>query len=531
MKRINLLLKIYSMRLFGINKIIHTDDKKARIKLIATLVGFMLVALMMLGMSFFYSYMVATGLKFMGSLDQLPALLMASTTVISLITTAFKSSGMLFYSRDYELLMALPIPAKEIIISRLIMIYGSNMFFTAFVMLPAGAVYAIFANPSWEFYPIFIITFLVLPLIPMILGSAIGAFITVLGRQFKRNNIASLILNFIFFVGIMVLSFNANSVVQNFADISNAISAVIFRIYPLSILYTQALTNADLVSLLLLIAISVVAFTLFVLIIGRSFKRINSLIAGVRKSSGSSHIQVKSERVEVALYNRELRRYFASTIYVLNTAVGSLLLMIGSVALLFAGAESLGAFLEMPGLSDLLANYAPLALSVVIAMTCTTSCSISLEGKQFYILRSLPITPKAIYNAKALVNLTITVPAILISATIVALKINANLIQMLLIYLIPLLYAVLMSYFGLYINLLFPRMDWSNEVQVVKQSMSTVISIFGGMAFGVIPILAISYFKLPPILSILALIPVLAAFIWALYHWLNTKGVRRFVKL
>ena len=51
----------------------------------------------------------------------------------------------------------------------------------------------------------------------------------------------------------------------------------------------------------------------------------------------------------MALYRKELKRYFSSTIYVMNTGFGVVLLLIATVFIAIFGVENLDALLEHQG--------------------------------------------------------------------------------------------------------------------------------------------------------------------------------------
>ena len=56
---------------------------------------------------------------------------------------------------------------------------------------------------------------------------------------------------------------------------------------------------------------------------------------------------------------------------------------------------------------QMLKGILPLILGALIMMTCTTSVSLSLEGKNLWILKSLPITKEEIYKGKMLFKMCI----------------------------------------------------------------------------------------------------------------------------
>ncbi|MBW4081450.1 hypothetical protein [Paenibacillus sp. S150] len=81
-----------------------------------------------------------------------------------------------------------------------------------------------------------------------------------------------------------------------------------------------------------------------------------------------------------ALYKKELRRYFSSSVYVLNTGIGMILLLVMSISLLFVSPGKLGELAAIPQLSHGLGTLAPFLVSLFVTLSCTAPSSISLEG-------------------------------------------------------------------------------------------------------------------------------------------------------
>ncbi|MEG1991495.1 MAG: hypothetical protein RR351_05345, partial [Christensenella sp.] len=71
--------------------------------------------------------------------------------------------------------------------------------------------------------------------------------------------------------------------------------------------------------------ISFGAFAVFVLIVARVFNKINTSITTNRTASNYKMTALNETSPKRALYRKELKRYFSSSQYVLNTAAGPLL--------------------------------------------------------------------------------------------------------------------------------------------------------------------------------------------------------------
>ena len=148
--------------------------------------------------------------------------------------------------------------------------------------------------------------------------------------------------------------------------------------------------------------------------------------------------------------------------------------------------------------SSLITSYLPVVMFGVIAfasfMTSITSSMISLEGKSFSILKSLPVQPFKIVFYKIVAALVIMIPCILIGDVIVFIRFKFDFLSIILLLIASLLLPFLSELIGILANLKYPKMDATNDTEVVKQSMSSMISVFIGL--GVVGLTIFFLFKL-----------------------------------
>ena len=79
---------------------------------------------------------------------------------------------------------------------------------------------------------------------------------------------------------------------------------------------------------------------------------------------------------------KELKRFFSSTVYVINSGMGVVMAIAFSLAIVVVGPSQLIAY---PGIESILQKIAPFTIAL-ISMTCTTCVSLSLEGKMYGLL-------------------------------------------------------------------------------------------------------------------------------------------------
>ena len=471
------------------------------------------VALLLVGMMTLYSVGMAFVLEPAGLLDLVPGLMMAVASVLSLVTTVYKAPGLLFAFKDYDLLMSLPVRTGSLVASRLLMLYGVNLAFTLLTMVPAWVVYAVFAAPPWFYTLYFLLALLAIPLVPLIVAAVIGTFLALVSSRFKRSSLVNLLVSLALVCGVVVASTMAQTLVENFADIGQAVMDAVGRAYVLAPLFVRAVCRGDVGALALFLAVSAALFAGFCALTAWRFRRWNSRLTAGRASSGYRLRAMKTATPLAALFRKEWRRYMASPLYVMNTAIG-MLLLVASVALLVVGMDGLESALQIPDLRDGIGLALPLLLCFFIVMSNTAASAISLEGDHFQALKALPVTAKDIFRSKLLLGMLVTVPLTAVCAALLAV-------------------AVFTPLFGLRVNLAYPHFTWKTETEVIKQSQATMIAVLGGM--GLVGVAAGLTFGLqaflPPVWTMTGVTLAFLAASALLYRNLMTKGAAKLYTL
>lgn len=528
MNNLGTLIKIHIKTSFGFNKAKFSTDKKAAGRSTGMSVLLIICYILILFAVFAMALGMTYSLQAIGAEYIMLNIMMMAASLVTLFTSIYKVNGTLFGFKDYDMLMSLPIKTSTIISSRILILYGMNILFVLMLMVPAAIAYAIVVSPPAIFYLLYVVTLIAIPMLPIILATIIGSLIAMAASRFKRKNGFNVIFTIIFFMAFMVvwLGFwtNSDSILINFANLGGTINDVLVKVYPMTALYSQALSGNGL-SLLLFLLISLGAFAAFVAVIAKSFGKINTALTTNRAAGGYKTTELKQTTPKRALYKREMKRYLSSSQYVLNTAVGLLLLTVVSVVLVVAGVDGLGVYADIPGFARLLSTAGPIALSFFIVISCTTSSSVSLEGKTLWLVRSLPVDTRDVLKAKINVALTLYYPAVIINATLFSIALKPDITGVILMYLLPLAYGYFIALFGLYCNLHNVNLDWTNEVSVIKNSKATLVVMLVGFLITILPAILAVLFGGLVLFIMLALMVILSILI---YRSLMTKGVKLF---
>lgn len=155
-------------------------------------------------------------------------------------------------------------------------------------------------------------------------------------------------------------------------------------------------------------------------------------------------------------------------------------------AILFMGSDRIVEVFGDPRSVVVIERAGAFALGACISMSCTTAAALSMEGKSLWLLQSLPIPVKTIIHSKIAVNFTISIPAVLISSTMMVIGLRMKGISMLVAYLLPVAFGLMAAVWGMYINFRFPNYEWDNENEVVKQGASALLGLLPGFLIGFI---------------------------------------------
>ncbi|MGL4346344.1 MAG: hypothetical protein ACRCTE_14185 [Cellulosilyticaceae bacterium] len=533
MNKIGLLLKIHFMGRFGINKVLHSNNKKEQKKYASILLLSILGIMMGLAYWTVYCYIIDENMRTMGINSGLLAVVFAVVGIICLTTTVYKGTGILFNSEDFSIVMPLPIKMSEMVTAKLTTLYLSNLIFVLGLMLPAMGIYVWREQPGILFYIYGMITLLVAPIIPMIIATAIGMLISIVSARFKRHNLISIVLMIAVFIGIMLFIFRIGNMGES--DLTQMVkmgAEVMGKIYPMTPLFIRAVCEYSLLDLLGLVLISLGCFGVFVGVIGANFQRIHTLMNTSRTTHNYRLTKLQTTSPIKALYKREIRRYIASPNYVMNTGVGMLMLLIMVGVLVFQKANVEQLMMQIPEVARVVPILVCLMIAIAVVMTDTTAISISLEGKYFEMLKGYPVSIMQIFVSKMMVNWTVTVPVIAVVIPIMGIVCHMSWLQIVMSYLFVGAYAVLGPLFGIIINLILPKLEWDNEITVIKQSMASLLGVLGAIPLVLLSGVGILLVDvMDPSMILLLLAAIVGVLDIVLYRLLKTWGVRKFYEL
>lgn len=500
--------------------------------LITAFVIYILAALMFTSGSMFY----AVGGAFISyGMDWLYFALMGIMAfALGFIGSIFMTQTQIFEAKDNDFLLSMPIKPSYILASRMAMLIILNYIYQALVMLPAYVLYVYWQGFNIVTLLFFLSIFILLPFLTMTLSSIIGWVVAIISSKMRRKNIITTIMMLLFFFAYLMffsrIEGYITTLIENGAAIGEAIQKAVPPMYHLG----ASIVNSDLLSLAIFFALCIVPFALIYFVLSKTFLKIATAKKGnVRVEY--KHKPMKAVTARTALLKKEYLRFISLPMYIFNAGLGLIMMVLFAVLIAIRGEEIIASFIAMPEISDFFVPVTIAVLCLSASMTIITAPSISLEGKYLWIAKSLPVNPIDILYAKLATHIFVSIPFIIVAGAICAIALDSTIITTIMLFLLPFIICVFSAFFGIVINLHFPRFDWMNETVAIKQSASTLIVTFGNMAMVALPLIIYISTKmyLTTNIEMFLIICFLFYFILsaALWLYLKSRGQRMFEEL
>ena len=484
----------------------------------------------------FYAYGIADLLKPLGLTYVMLTLFLAIVVIFTFMEGIYKSQDILFTSKDNDLLFSLPIKKGKILFVRLIKFLLFEYLYNLMFILPAFIVYIYFEGPGVNFYLMSILITILIPIIPTILAGILGYIIKLLSSKMKHKKLFQTLLTGVLIVALLIFSSSTGDLATKVAKHATSINDFLTKIYYPIGAYISLIEKFDIVTFINLILISIIPLLLFILI-GQKyyFKIISNFKSGtVAKKKVNKVKEIKASKPLVSLTKKELRRYFSSIIFIFNTIVGPFMIAFITAMIYVKGVSSFNNMVQGEDLSGISVETFYLAIvGFALFFTSISSSSISLEGKTINLTKTLPIKYKSIFDSKILMCLIVELPITLISEFLFIIKVKPNMLFIVQLLLMTILIILFNAVVGIIMNLKYPKLNASNDTEVVKQSMSATLSLFTG--FGVFALYVFGFVMLTDLISpslYISLSIILLFFITLiLYNVLLKKGPKAYQQL
>lgn len=449
----------------------------------------------------------------------------------SVFSCMFTAQNVLFGAKDNDLLLAMPIKPQHIVLSRMVILLIFDALFSLVVMIPAGIVYGGQVGFTASGLISFFLCLLALPFLVLSIISFLGWLLNLLLRKINPS-IISLAYMVLFLVGYFYIYSQAgailNSMVENSAAIGEKLTIWAWPLYAMGKACAGSVPHLPVFPVFSAILMGV---TLWIL--SSTFLK-NAGATAYKKSVTTDFSKIRTLSPLKAISKKELGRFLSTPAYLTNVGSGIIFIILMTILGLVFRNTILNFLSLIPGMKVHLTAIICGSLNFMIGMTSISCPSVSLEGQNIWILKSMPVSSRTILKGKLRLHCLILIPTALVSTLILTLAYSCPLPEVLLAILFSCLMALLSGVLGMVFGLRFANLDWVNEITPCKQSAAMFAISFSML--GLTLLLVCVYLLLNPLIQstavLLAIIDlVLGGASWALYRVMLTYGAEKWESL
>lgn len=466
---------------------------------------------------------------------------------VTFMFSIFLIPSVFYFSKDSEILLSLPIKPQTILASKFTVCLIYEYIFSLAVAIPLLVAYVHNVDVSIIFYLFAIVVVILLPIYPLILSSIIAMLIMRFVPFFKNRDRFNMIGGIVAVVAAMGFSYFMNSesmqnvdpqqLVAFLMDGNNSMINMLSLIFPGVPYAAKALYNADIIAFIINIVITIAAIACF-LVIGKLvyFKGaigFNETGSNRKKLSDKEFDKTTHQKNKVQTYMmKEFKLLIRTPVYFLNCIGTSAIMPIVFVIIYFTSASDIDLSV-LSGFS--FDGYLPYAILVGLAggilfanMNLISATAISREGSNVMFMKYIPMEFKQQIHAKT--NCGIIVSLITMLVTIIIAYVVFPYLPFyyyIVCFLASIITTLLGNYAGILVDMAHPKLVWEQEAAAVKQNMTAMIAMMGGMALCGLMVFAVFMLPIDNITITTALVTVVCIALTLVLRILVDKSAKK----
>lgn len=497
MTKFGTLLKVNLRQLFRARK--NTSKKTMPVWGIYIVLGVVLLPLL----AMLFSTFVSAG-EFLSEPQYAPYLNAAVTfaiTAIELVNVFFGLKSMLgtvYMSNDSDMLLALPVKTVTIFLSKLAVCYIVE-FFSTLVMLAATLLpLGIGLSAGAGYFAALIFGAFLIPLISLLAVAILSVPLLLVSNLFRNKGAVGTIIYVLLFGALMALymwfvvslgwgtgDFNGADVGAMLDGILESVSSAAAYLYPnvwLSGAFTAATFGGWIGNFALFLLSALVLLGLTVLLSGKIFlwnmrKSQENAGKGGKKTTYKFAGGNKISSLLAADFKNMLRTSSLGFYCLTQVVVIPVCVVIYCLALKDVGGEG-----EM---QNLLSMVSRVMLVIMGPMTCVTAASsVSREGENFYLIKTLPVKPSQYALSKLIISLIFNGAAFALSIVFECIFVKIGIVVGLLDFLTVFCASAGVSAALVLIDMKNPRLKWTTVQQGLKNNPSSLWGMLVGFVAG-----------------------------------------------
>jgi ABC-2 type transport system permease protein len=437
-----------------------------------------------------------------------PQVFVSLCLLVSIIMTVYSSIlsalNVLYFSKDIEFLLPLPISPLKIVVAKFNVMIISNYIVEFIAFSVPFAVYGIIMNVSPMFYVMSVLVFLFLPIIPTLIGVIFTVILMNCTNFLKNKDIVQYItvfVTFAFVIAIQIYTMKTSEITDfmlaNKLIEINGLTSVVANYF---IILKQAIISitefeeiSAIKNIAYLIGEGITAYLLVAILVSKTYIRSATNIVSSKVLKAKANLNnVSKKTVGKAYIDKEFKILFRNPIFFLNAIMPIILMPIIISIPIFTSNNNLENSEEALALIDVIEENMenPIGLAICISIinvlylfNIISVTSISRDGENAIFMKYIPVELHKQCRYKAVPSFIFNLfPLIYVIVGIKLIFSDISYIFIGEVVLVSLLINVFISYVTIIIDILRPKIHWNAEYAVVKQNLNVLF----GMIFIII---------------------------------------------
>lgn len=418
-------------------------------------------------------------------------LILGATVAVALFRTLFSAVNVLYFSKDLEYLLPLPINPSKILMAKWNVLVISNYIIEIFIVLPALILYGIMLDQGVLYYLYVALVFVLLPVIPVILISFLMSILMRFTKFIKNKDFVQYLtvaITLLIVIGVQFIGTGeqiTEAEVYEMLTKTNGVVEYMSKAFSTITVSLKALINSENLSGLINIVILFVVTVIFYILLAKFSSKMyiksatSSLSNGIKRKENLKISGYKQNSKVGSYIKKEFLNLIRNPIFCMQCIIPPILFpFIFAIPIYLEISKDEVATSEfMQVANSFLAS--PAMLGIVLAIlgfifmfNFISATAVSRDSENAILMKTFPISLKKQTIYKMLPAVIMNVFPILFVLVVLKLLVGVSYIYLGIITFLAMLVNFLVNYIGIIIDLKNPKLNWSSEYTVVKQNMN-----------------------------------------------------------
>lgn len=445
-----------------------------------------------------FAYNLLQGLIVINQPNVFVAMILFLIFGVAIVQTIFSSINILYFTKDNEYLLPLPLKPYQIILARTnVLIIGEYIMIFFLGLIPL-VMFGVLTGAGITYYILMLITILILPILPILLISIIVMFIMSFAKLTKNRNKFQLIASLLLLAIIIVLSISISGTNEELTNeemaqmvvqangMMNLIKGYIPTIdFSINALTTNSLFTA-IFEVLKTIGITILATIIYVLIAQKIYFKglVGNLFGGGAKARNKkiNQKQYQNSKLYKSYVGKEFKNLLRNPVFLMQCLLPAILIPILMVAVTIAGLNSqevgieqmMQPFDQIPT-NTFIISCAILGIIQFFTMFVYISITaISRDGESAVFMKYIPVSLYKQYIYKIIPNIIMNIVTIIITLAMAQYVLRLPIATLILLLIVATIMGILQSILMIIIDLKRPKLKWDSEYEVAKQNLNLI---------------------------------------------------------